>query len=89
MGIVVSGPACSSFVVRGVVVIGVLHLHPLIGVEVVAIGRVFVSFCHICCSPTFCLSLFEDAEKNDEKNKKNRNCDCDASFNSVICRWTP
>ena len=71
--VVVGCLACSSFVVRGVVVVGVLHLHPRIGVGVVAVGRVFIGFDHIGCSVP-CLSLFEDADDDgDEKEERSKN----------------
>ena len=89
-GIVVCCPACSNwFIIWGVVVVGVLHLHPWVGVKVVAIHWVFVVSSHLCCCPYFCLSLFEDADKdNKEKEEqdwnRNGNCDYDTRWDSCI-----
>ena len=69
ISIIVCRPACSCFILRGVVDVGVLHLHPVIRIGVVAIGLVFIVFDHICCSPP-CHSLFEDENEDGEENEK-------------------
>lgn len=69
VGIAISCPAFSSFIVRGVVGISVFSLYPWVGVVVIAIGWVFVFISPIYCSSS-CSSLFEDAAKYDDEKKK-------------------
>ena len=38
-------PSSCSLIVRGVVVVAVLHLCPWVGVKVVAVDRVYIAMC--------------------------------------------
>ena len=81
--IVISCPAgpSSCLVVRGVVIIVVLHLGNWVGVLVVAVDRVLIYVWYVSVSLT-CLSSFEDAEgkEEDQGEKKSRtSCSCNCS----------
>ena len=73
ISIIVCRPACSCFILRGVVGVGVLHLNSGVGVDVV----VAVDWVHLCTglchNPLFYLFVLENVEEYQEKQNEAKN----------------